>query len=607
MRVLTSLGQATRVRRPQTWMTVLALLFVVLGLARSDSASALERGPRQTALLATVYVVVPDNSGRPYSGGSGTVLDAENGYILTNFHVLGDTDTGDLFNDEGMAVIGVNPANLRGAPVLKYVATMVKGDPDVDLALLQIVGLFGDDSAKLPQNLGLTEAPRGASIDLLIGDPIYVLGFPSLGGDTITYTEGAVSGFLDENGDGAEEWMKTDAEVNHGNSGGLAVNDQGQFIGVPTAGNSDPEAAGKISLIRPGDLALKYYDAWSLGQDAPVGSGAEIGKVEFGEAVRRNGAVVRPALRFDSGVTDLYAVFEYHGFGDGQQMSYTWYHDGAELDGDSFEWNGGASGTDWLSISAEGGMADGFYELEMALDGRTLYRGGVMVGEGDQRGGNIVIGDITFAEGVGDDGQPIQPAKTFSNIDEAFAIFPVQGMRNGVLMRPTWYYEGQQVLDDEAPWNAGDVDVSWVSLTHRDGLPVGDYKLEIFIDGRLAQSGEFAISEKSASISQDVSIIGTVVDADNKRRKIADALIVFLQPGVTVDDWVDADFDEAMVHASGASNRSGEYQLDGKVTAGESYSVVVMHDNFQPVTADDYQIPADASDPYIVDVTMERK
>ena len=606
MRMLTSFGQATRVRRPQTWMTVLALLFVVLGLARSNSASALERGPRQTALLATVYVVVPDNSGRPYSGGSGTVLDAENGYILTNFHVMGDTDTGDLFNDDGTAVIGVNPANLRGAPVLKYVAKMVKGDPDVDLALLQIVGLFGDDSAKLPQNLGLTEAPRGASVDLLIGDPIYVLGFPSLGGDTITYTEGAVSGFLDENGDGVEDWMKTDAEVNHGNSGGLAVNDQGQFIGVPTAGNSDPEAAGKISLIRPGDLALKYYDAWSLGQAAPAGSAA-IGTVQFGEAVRRNGAVVRPALRFDSGVTDLYAVFEYRGFGDGQQMSYTWYHDGAELDGDSFEWNGGESGSDWLSISAEDGMADGFYELEMALDGRTLYRGGVMVGEGDQRGGNVVIGDITFAEGVSDGDQPINPGESFSNVDEVFAIFPVQGMRNGVLMRSTWYYEGQQVLEDEAPWSAGDVDVSWVSLTHRDGLPVGGYLLEIYIDGRLAQSGEFAISDKSAPISQDVSIIGTVVDADNKRRKIADALIVFLQPGVTVDDWVDADFDEAMVHASGASNRSGEYQLDGKVTAGESYSVVVMHDNFQPVTADGYQIPVDASDPYIVDVTMERK
>ena len=68
----------------------------------------------------------------------------------------------------------------------------------------------------------------------------------------MTFTDGVVSGFLDENDDGVYDWIKTDTEVNPGNSGGSAIDQQGDFIGVPTAGNSHADVAGKISLIRPG-------------------------------------------------------------------------------------------------------------------------------------------------------------------------------------------------------------------------------------------------------------------------------------------------------------------------------------------------------------------
>ena len=84
----------------------------------------------------------------------------------------------------------------------------------------------------------------------------------------MTFTDGVVSGFLDENEDGVYDWIKTDTEVNPGNSGGLAIDQQGDFIGVPTAGYSSSEVAGKISLIRPGAVALDYYDRAIMGQDS---------------------------------------------------------------------------------------------------------------------------------------------------------------------------------------------------------------------------------------------------------------------------------------------------------------------------------------------------
>jgi S1-C subfamily serine protease len=70
-------------------------------------------------------------------------MDADKGLILTNFHVMGDPDTGELFNDDGFAGIGVMPTDLRGAPVLRYAAKMISHDPQYDLAILQITGLLG--------------------------------------------------------------------------------------------------------------------------------------------------------------------------------------------------------------------------------------------------------------------------------------------------------------------------------------------------------------------------------------------------------------------------------------------------------------------------------
>lgn len=597
---------ARRLRVP----ALLGAVLLLSGLFRADPAAALERAQRERALHATVQVIVPDNRGNLISGGSGTVIDADAGYILTNYHVMGEPQAGELYNDEGLAVIGVNPANLRGVPVFRYTARVVGADPKIDLAVLQIFGLFDDAAAALPRNLGLTDVGRGKSADLMIGDPIYVMGFPGLGGDTVTYTEGAVSGYLDENRDGVEEWIKTDAEINHGNSGGLAVDEAGAFIGVPTAGYSDAESAGKISLIRPGDMALQYFDAWTLGRPAPAAAGgAQVVKVEYGTGVSRSGTIRSPAARFDSGITDLYATFEVAGFRNGQELAYTWYYDGADQGGESYEWVRGERGRDWVSITNGAGLADGLYELELAADGRVLYRGGAVVGEQQAapRANTGALGPITFATGVEEDGTPVGPGVEFANVGEIFAIFPGAGLADGVLLKSAWAFEGDAVLEDEAPWTGGPTEAAWTSITHQTGLPVGRYTLDLFLDGEKVQSGSFAVTENARAGGGDVNVAGVVSDADSARRKIGDALVIFLLPGVTVEEFVAAEFDEGLIHAMATTNRSGEYQLDAKVTPGESYSIVVVHDNYAPLQADAYQIPPDAANPYLLDVSLERR
>ncbi len=228
----------------------------VVGLASTQQANA-----EQTALRALVFVVAPVgsiNSTGEAATGSGSFLTA-NGDVLTNFHVVGDPETGQFHNREGMAYIGLNWDNPADTPDTFYLAEVGQHDASLDIALLHIVSLDNGDS--LPGDLTFPYIPVGSSDDLKIGDPIAVLGFPGLGGDTPTLTRGSVSGFLFDDINNLDKgWIKTDAEINPGNSGGMAINSKGELIGIPTQAYTGIDITGKISEIRPIKVALDFLN-----------------------------------------------------------------------------------------------------------------------------------------------------------------------------------------------------------------------------------------------------------------------------------------------------------------------------------------------------------
>ena len=111
-----------RIHKYKALRPALALLLMLPMLAASWSspprAQAVETPELKRALLATVHVIVPiDGEEDMASAGSGSVLTAD-GYILTNWHVMADTEgSGELYNSEGMAGIGINnPADLHALP-----------------------------------------------------------------------------------------------------------------------------------------------------------------------------------------------------------------------------------------------------------------------------------------------------------------------------------------------------------------------------------------------------------------------------------------------------------------------------------------------------------
>ncbi len=144
---------------------------------------------------------------RQVNHGSGVILDAEMGYVLTNHHILADADQMRVTLSDGRSV---------GAET-------VGTDPDMDLALLKI------DADNL------TDVTLGDSDELRVGD--FVLAIGNNYGLSATVTSGIVSA-LGRSGlsmDQYQDFIQTDAAINPGSSGGALVNLRGEVIGINTA------------------------------------------------------------------------------------------------------------------------------------------------------------------------------------------------------------------------------------------------------------------------------------------------------------------------------------------------------------------------------------
>lgn len=382
----------------------LGLLLILLGVAGSQPRTALGKDAKQGILRAAVKLMTPfefsKDAGRSCSGA---ILSQE-GYILTNFHCVGYTtdgepdrelaraglEPGDLFNREGLSVVAVT-SDPRQLPVPMYVARVLAADLDLDLAVLKIVG-YANSKQPLPKALPIIALPLGDSDLIEALDDVIVIGYPGIGGDTVTATEGKLSGFVDVDEDGFTDWIETDAPINQGNSGGAAVNAKGELIGIPTARLQD-KSGNMIYLIRPSNhavalikRAMEAGESVSDAGDAVIGdpqetpSGAMIGELVFGTGFSDN-EVTDPAHGFASGIIEIHAAMPYQGMRDGMRWGYTWQLAGQTVTGkSSLKWKYGLSGVLDLYLRSKKGLPDGVYGLQILLGDTIVQEGRFVVG-----------------------------------------------------------------------------------------------------------------------------------------------------------------------------------------------------------------------------------
>ena len=170
------------------------------------------------------FLGVPDEALAPrISAGSGFVVDAARGLVVTNHHVVA--------NARAIAV-GIGDRQVE--------AELLGSDPRTDIAVLRI------------PTRGLKSLPLGESEQTRVGDYVVAIGNPFEVGQTVT--AGIVSALRSPSG-GGPRYVQTDAPINPGNSGGPLINMRGEVIGVNSAIIAPGGGNVGIGLAVPSDVA----------------------------------------------------------------------------------------------------------------------------------------------------------------------------------------------------------------------------------------------------------------------------------------------------------------------------------------------------------------
>jgi S1-C subfamily serine protease len=190
------------------------------GASTPSTASTAGVGSSQSilgdAITSVALILVGDGnefcaSGSGFAVGDGTLL-------VTNNHVIESSP--DCLVNTIEILVTTDPSR---EPEPRYFGDVLWADPKTDLAVLKLTDENGV--------VGRMNPLRISSRQVEVGETLQIIGFPGIGGFTVTVTQGNIAGFVSDD-DG--EWLKTDASISGGNSGGAAIDSNGELIAVPT-------------------------------------------------------------------------------------------------------------------------------------------------------------------------------------------------------------------------------------------------------------------------------------------------------------------------------------------------------------------------------------
>jgi putative serine protease PepD len=441
--------------------------------------------------------------------GSGTIID-KSGLILTNYHVVEEeieTETGEIlrWDELGIALTEATDA----PPEPSFFARVLAQDPLVDLAVIQPYADNEGNEIDL-NTLDLPTIPLGDASRLVVGQELDILGYPSIGGESITFTAGRVSGFLSQEGvNQRRAWIKTDASVSPGNSGGAALDEAGYLVGVPTRATID--IGGSINRVRPVDLAQEIIARARAGEfvtrgqrtrsaATPAAGQVFITGLVFARDVTEEGELIDIVGEFPAGITKLVFSFDYAGMQEGYQWVDNWYVNDVldeKLSGPRPPWELGESGSAWVSLEPGGSLATGEYRLELFVEGKLVANAITFVGR-EATGPSVQ--PFIFARDVTIDDQPVDPTGSFpEGTTDVFAFFDYAGAATVSEYRWVWYHLDSDsfVESDRYAWEGGDSGNWWVGLEQDDPLPSGSYELRLYFDDQLVGTGTFTIGSST--------------------------------------------------------------------------------------------------------------
>ncbi len=205
----------------------------VVNIATQGTVTASRNPMMDDPFFRRFFGVPRERERQVRSAGSGVIVDAKKGYVLTNHHVIENADQIEVVLDDDRSLQ----------------ATVVGSDPGTDIAVLL-----------LEEYDNLVDMPLGDSEELQVGDFVVAIGNPF--GLQHTVTSGIVSA-LGRHGisrDGYEDFIQTDASINPGNSGGALINLKGELVGINSAIFSSSGGNIGIGFAIPVNIAKAIMD-----------------------------------------------------------------------------------------------------------------------------------------------------------------------------------------------------------------------------------------------------------------------------------------------------------------------------------------------------------
>ena len=349
---------------------------------------------------------------------------------------------------------------------------------------------------------------------------------------------------------------------------------------------------------------------------SPASAGPQITGLEFSDSVDGDGQAGQVATRFDSGTKAVYGVFDYAGFQNGATFNFAWQHDGEPPSATTSTWQDGAQGSYWVNVSNDAGLADGTYTLTLGLNGQVLQTGNMSVGPPVTPAPSAQFGPPLFAEGISGSHEPVRPhaaGQPFAQgTTTVYAFMSYSSVPAATLVAFSWSLAGQVMASRTPAWDAsyGPSGVYNLSLSSATGLPTGQWRLDVQIDGAEATHGEFAVGSAAGTSAPlpapdgGVQVIGAVNDADTGR-PIPAASVWALQPGTDVSAFQNHP-DASMLYASGTADHKGFYSLSQPLQRGSAYTLIYLAKGYQGEIQRDVLIDQGITSTLEIDVQLHQ-
>lgn len=465
--------------------------------------------------------------------GSGTLVSAD-GLIVTNAHVV----LADSGCRHDRVVVSLT-LRLDEPPVPNYVADIIDFNKGLDLAVLRIT-TFLDGRPVEQGSLQLPFVELGDSGDIRLDDTVLIAGYTDIGNTPVQTVRGSISGFTAESRVGDRAWLRTNAPVPGVASGGGAYDRLGRLIGVPTIApatvgdealdcrsvqdsNGDGQVnvddvcipvGGFISAVRPSRLVRGLVRAAALGirvdesftelQIPPPEELPNFDRLFISQGVNEAGMPVSVVDTLPANSTSFYLFFDYENMQDGIVYELRTTIDGRPnptFSLPSVTWNGGERGMWYIGTSGQP-LPNGVYEFTLFIQGRQVATHQMLVGGAPQQ--IPIFRDLSF--GLQDNvGAIVGTGFVIPETNIVRAQFGHLNMAFDMEWTQVWYLEDAELARTTLAWTGEPEGVNTEpAIQSESGLISGRYRLELYIEGRLAATSDFVIAGGADGSNADI-------------------------------------------------------------------------------------------------------